>query len=41
MMSLLGLAIIIGFEKLNVPGGSLLVSIGISIVGLNFAPSVK
>lgn len=34
MMSLLGLAIIFGLEKLKVPGGILLVIIGISIVGL-------
>jgi len=41
MMSLLGLAIIFGLEKLKVPGGILLVIIGISIVGLIFDPSVK
>ena len=41
MMSLLGLAIILGLEKLKVPGGILLVIIGISIVGLIFDPSVK
>lgn len=41
MMSLLGLAVIFGLEKLKVPGGILLVIIGISIVGLIFDPSVK
>ena len=41
MMSLLGLAIIFGLEKLKVPGGILLVIIGISIVGLILDPSVK
>lgn len=41
MMSLLGLAIIFGLEKLKVPGGILLAIIGISIVGLIFDPSVK
>lgn len=41
MMSLLGLAIIFGLEKLKVPGGILLVIIGISIIGLIFDPSVK
>ncbi|MFC0225547.1 NCS2 family permease [Serratia aquatilis] len=41
MMSLLGLAVILGLEKLRVPGGILLVIIGISIVGLIFDPNVK
>lgn len=41
MMSLIGLAIIFGLEKLKVPGGILLVIIGISIIGLIFDPSVK
>ena len=36
MMSLVGLAVIIGLEKLKVPGGILLTIIGISIVGLIF-----
>ncbi len=34
IMSLVGLAVIIGLEKLKVPGGDLLTIIGISIVGL-------
>ncbi len=34
IMSLVGLAVIIGLEKLKVPGGILLTIIGISIVGL-------
>ncbi len=37
-MSLVGLAVIIGLEKLKVPGGILLTIIGISIVGLIFNP---
>ncbi|HBE9177805.1 NCS2 family permease [Serratia fonticola] len=41
MMSLLGLAMILGLEKLRVPGGILLVIIGISLVGLIFDPNVK
>ncbi len=41
MMSLLGLAVILGLEKLRVPGGILLVIVGISIVGLIFDPNVK
>lgn len=40
MMSLVGLAVIIGLEKLKVPGGILLTIIGISIVGLIFDPNV-
>ncbi|NDJ59295.1 NCS2 family permease [Enterobacteriaceae bacterium 4M9] len=40
LMSLLGLAVIIGLEKLKVPGGILLTIIGISIVGLIFDPAV-
>lgn len=36
IMSLVGLAVIIGLEKLKVPGGILLTIIGISIVGLIF-----
>ena len=39
-MSLVGLAVIIGLEKLKVPGGILLTIIGISIVGLIFDPNV-
>ncbi|MBC3250373.1 NCS2 family permease [Serratia fonticola] len=41
MMSLLGLAMILGLEKLRVPGGILLVIIGISLIGLIFDPNVK
>ncbi|ALX94597.1 permease [Serratia fonticola] len=41
MMSLLGLAMILGLEKLRVPGGILLVIIGISVIGLIFDPNVK
>ncbi|KFK96400.1 MULTISPECIES: NCS2 family permease [unclassified Serratia (in: enterobacteria)] len=41
MMSLLGLAVILGLEKLRVPGGILLVIVGISVVGLIFDPNVK
>lgn len=41
MMSLLGLAVILGLEKLRVPGGILLVIIGISLIGLIFDPNVK
>ncbi|MGR8157008.1 guanine/hypoxanthine transporter GhxP [Escherichia coli] len=40
MMSLVGLAVIIGLEKLKVPSGILLTIIGISIVGLIFDPNV-
>lgn len=40
MMSVVGLALILGFEKLRVPGGILLVIIGISIIGLIFDPNV-
>ncbi|EOW2957661.1 NCS2 family permease [Shigella flexneri] len=40
IMSLAGLAVIIGLEKLKVPGGILLTIIGISIVGLIFDPNV-
>jgi hypothetical protein len=39
-MSLVGLAVIIGLEKLKVPGGILLTIIGVSIVGLIFDPTV-
>ena len=41
MMSLLGLAMIFGLEKSRIPGGILLVIIGISIIGLIFDPAVK
>ena len=41
MMTLLGLAMIFGLERLRVPGGILLVIIGISVIGLLFDPSVK
>lgn len=40
IMSLVGLAVIVGLEKLKVPGGILLTMIGISIVGLIFDPNV-
>lgn len=40
MMSLIGLAAIIGLEKLRVPGGILLTIIVISIVGMIFDPNV-
>jgi len=40
MISLAGLAVIIGLEKLKVPGGILLTIIGISIIGLIFDPAV-
>ncbi|EJI5505171.1 NCS2 family permease [Salmonella enterica] len=40
IMSLVGLAVILGLEKLKVPGGILLTIIGISIVGLLFDPNV-
>lgn len=41
IMTLLGLAVILGLEKLRVPGGILLVIIAISIIGLIFDPSVQ
>ncbi len=41
IMSLVGLAVIFGLEKLRVPGGILLVIIAISIIGLIFDPAVK
>jgi len=41
MMSLLGLAAIVGLEKRRVPGGILLTIIAISILGLIFDPAVK
>lgn len=41
MMSLLGLAAIIGLERRKVPGGILLTIIVISIIGLIFDPAVK
>lgn len=40
MMSLIGTAVIIGLEKLKVPGGILLTIIGVSIIGLIFDPNV-
>lgn len=40
MMSLIGLAAIIGLEKLRVPGGILLTIIVISIIGMIFDPNV-
>ncbi len=36
MMTLLGLAVIFGLEKLKVPGGVLLVIVVISVIGLDF-----
>ncbi|WP_323120070.1 NCS2 family permease [Burkholderia alba] len=41
IMSVVGLAVIFGLEKRRVPGGILLVVIGISAIGLAFDPSVK
>ncbi|AWK43970.1 MULTISPECIES: NCS2 family permease [Photorhabdus] len=41
MMTLLGLAVIFGLEKLKVPGGVLLVIVVISVIGLIFDPAVK
>jgi AGZA family xanthine/uracil permease-like MFS transporter len=40
MASLIGLALIIALERLRVPGGILLVIIGISVIGLIFDPKV-
>ncbi|TKB51861.1 NCS2 family permease [Ferrimonas aestuarii] len=40
IMSLLGLAAIIGLEKLKVPGGILMVIVAISVLGLIFDPGV-
>lgn len=40
MIAFAGLAVIIGLEKLKVPGGILLVIIGISVLGLIFDPNV-
>ncbi|KEA50007.1 MULTISPECIES: NCS2 family permease [Mangrovibacter] len=40
IMSLIGLAVIIGLEKLKVPGGILITIVGVSVVGLIFDPSV-
>lgn len=41
LMSILGLAAIFGLERRRVPGGILLVIVGISALGLAFDPSVK
>ena len=41
MMTLLGLAVILGLEKRRVPGGILIVIIAISVIGLIFDPGVK
>ncbi|MDP5007745.1 MAG: NCS2 family permease [Glaciimonas sp.] len=41
VMSILGLAAIFGLEKRKVPGGILLVVIGLSLLGLIFDPAVK
>ncbi|WP_127959803.1 NCS2 family permease [Serratia microhaemolytica] len=41
VMTLLGLSVIFGLEKLRVPGGILLVIIAISVIGLIFDPAVK
>lgn len=40
LASLIGLALIIALERLRIPGGILLVIIGISVVGLIFDPKV-
>ncbi|MGF1726128.1 NCS2 family permease [Photobacterium nomapromontoriensis] len=40
LMSVIGLAVIFGLEKRRVPGGILLVIVGISIFGLIFDPNV-
>lgn len=40
IMSLIGLAVIIGLEKLKVPGGILITIVGVSVVGLIFDPAV-
>ena len=39
-MSLIGLAVIVSLEKMHVPGGILLVIIGISVIGLIVDPNV-
>lgn len=41
LVSLIGLAVILGVERLRVPGGILLVIVGISIFGLIFDPNVQ
>ncbi|WP_434525984.1 NCS2 family permease [Photorhabdus asymbiotica] len=41
MMTLLGLSVIFGLEKLKVPGGVLWVIVVISVIGLIFDPAVK
>ncbi|TDB55868.1 NCS2 family permease [Photorhabdus khanii] len=41
VMTLLGLAVIFGLEKLKVPGGVLLVIVVISVIGLILDPAVK
>ncbi|WP_428196231.1 NCS2 family permease [Aliivibrio kagoshimensis] len=41
IMSIIGLAVIIGLEKRRVPGGILLVIVAISVFGLAFDPNVK
>ncbi|WP_166308471.1 NCS2 family permease [Photorhabdus cinerea] len=41
VMTLLGLAVIFGLEKLKVPGGVLLVIVVISVIGLIFDPAVR
>jgi len=41
LMSILGLAAIFGLERRRMPGGILLVIVGISALGLAFDPSVK
>ncbi len=41
VMTLLGLAVIFGLEKLKVPGGVLLVIVVISVIGLIFDPTVR
>lgn len=41
MIAFIGLAVIIGLERLKVPGGILLVIIAISVLGLIFDPDVR
>ncbi|HWW06778.1 NCS2 family permease [Collimonas sp.] len=41
VMSIIGLAAIFGLERRKVPGGILLVVVGLSVIGLIFDPAVK
>jgi adenine/guanine/hypoxanthine permease len=41
LMSVFGLAVILGLERRRVPGGILLVVIGLSALGLSFDPAVR